>query len=146
MDHDRIAVRDLSFVFEMRSLNALPTISAVRAAKHAQQKILVAAGLIFREGIEHIRIRRTNGQTRAAKVSRFRQTFLQMLPLLSAVSGSPNAAARSLLGEGRIDPAFGCRVKDDRVTPVVLARNKRLPFPGDARIGRNKHSAKVFSV
>ena len=68
-----------------------------------------------------------------------------MLPFLSAVSGSPNAAARALFRNGRIDSAFGPRMKDDRVTPVVLARNKCLPFPGDARIGGSIHAAKVFA-
>ena len=45
MHDDRIAVRDLPFAFEVFAVNALPTVTAVRAAKNSQQKIFLTAGI-----------------------------------------------------------------------------------------------------
>jgi hypothetical protein len=85
MHHDGVAVRDLSFVAKVRSMNAFPIITAVGTTEDSEQKIVVAAGFILRECVEHIRIGRADGQAGAAKGCGGRQTLRQMLPLFPRV-------------------------------------------------------------
>src|SRR5438105_1669811 len=68
MDHDRVAIRNLPFAFEMIALNSFPAVTAIRAAEHTQQHVVIAAGFILRKRIEHIRSGRTNGQCGAPEV------------------------------------------------------------------------------
>jgi hypothetical protein len=68
MDHDRVAIRNLPFAFEMIALNSFPAVTAIRAAEHTQQHIVIAAGFILRKRIEHIRSGRTNDQCGAPEV------------------------------------------------------------------------------
>src|SRR5215510_15211421 len=106
MNDDRIAIRDLSLTLKMGAVNLFPTVATVGATENAEQKVLVATCFVLRKRVEHIGFRRTDCQGRATKKRGTGKSVSQLLPFLSCVPGTPNAALHALLSERREDRSF----------------------------------------
>ena len=110
---NRVAVRDLPLSGEVIPCDVLPSVAAVRRDEDAKQAIRVPARLVLREGVECVGLRETDGEARPPEARRVRQSFGQLRPILPAVRRAPDAAARPLIGEGRVQRPLRLGVKDD---------------------------------
>src|ERR1041384_8166903 len=54
MHNNCVAVGNLAFVSEVRSVNWPPQIAAIRAAIDSEQQIFVAACFVLRKGVKHL--------------------------------------------------------------------------------------------
>src|SRR5215470_16830558 len=99
MNHNSVAVAHLIFVFEMGSSDGGPVIATINAFENTQHSF----GLISRDRINRVWLRRRYSETDAAHQRRIQQAFRQVLPCLTAVFSAPDAILCSIFLNCRED-------------------------------------------